>query len=58
MKKTFNEYQRFVARLFSACEIGDDYPESPVLVDTNRISDILEQEFIKTGLLEAGKDNE
>lgn len=58
MKKTFNEYQRFVARLFSACEIGDDYPESPVLVNTEKISDILEQEFIKTGLLETGKDDE
>lgn len=58
MKKTFNEYQRFVARLFSACEIEDDYPQSLVLVDTKKISDILEQEFIKTGLLEAGKDDE
>ena len=43
---------------FSACEIEDDYPQSPVLVDTKKISDILEQEFIKTGLLEAGKDDE
>ena len=58
MKKTFNEYQRFVARLFSACEIGDDYPQCPVLVDKDKISDILEQEFIKVGLLEAGEDNE
>lgn len=58
MKKTFNAYQRFVARLFSACEIGDDYPESPVLVDTKKISDILENEFIKTGLLEVREDYE
>lgn len=40
MKKTFNSYQRLLARLFAACEIQDDYPNSPVLVDTNRISEI------------------
>ena len=58
MKKTFNEYQRFVARLFSACEIGMITRKAPYLSIQKKISDILEQEFIKTGLLEAGKDNE
>lgn len=57
MKKTFNSYQRLLARLFAACEIQDDYPNSPVLVDTNRISEILEDEFLKVGLLEAKEDD-
>ncbi len=56
MKIALNEYQKFVAKLFAACDISD-YPNSPVLVDTNAISDILEDEFIKVGLLEA-EDNE
>lgn len=56
MKIALNEYQKFVAKLFAACDVSD-YPNSPVLVDTNAISDILEDEFIKVGLLEA-EDNE
>lgn len=57
MKIALNEYQKFVAKLFAACNVSD-YPNSPVLVDTNAISDILEDEFIKTGLLEVREDNE
>ena len=56
MKIALNEYQKFVAKLFAACDVSD-YPNSPVLVDTNAISDILEDEFVKVGLLEA-EDNE
>ena len=56
MKKTFNEYQKIIARLYAACEINDDYPESPVLVDINKVSDILEDEFLKVGHLKAEED--
>ena len=51
MKTTMNEYQKFAAKLFAACDVSD-YPNSPVCLDTNRISDILEDEFLKIGLLE------
>lgn len=50
MKKAMNDYQIFVAKLYAACEIAE---ENVVLVDTNKISDILEMEFYKVGLLEA-----
>lgn len=51
MKIALNEYQVFVAKLFAACDVSD-YPNSPVLVDANKVSDILETEFQKVGLLE------
>ena len=57
MKTTLNEYQKFVAKLFAACDTSD-YPESPVLVDTNKVSDILEVEFLKVGLLEGESEED
>lgn len=53
MKTTMNEYQIFVTKLFAACKIGED---NVVLVDTNRVSEILEQEFYKVGLLKCEED--
>lgn len=41
----------FIAKLYSACEIPDDYPNSPVLIDTVKMSDILEEKFLEVGLL-------
>lgn len=53
-----NDYQKFVAKLFKCCEIPDEYPNAPVLIDTNTISDVLEEEFIKVGLLEVQEDED
>lgn len=50
MKKAMNDYQIFVAKLYAACDIAEG---NVVLVDTNQISDILEMEFYKVGLIDA-----
>ena len=50
MKTTMNEYQIFITKLFAACEIGED---NVVLLDTNRVSEVLEEEFVKVGLLKS-----
>ena len=50
MKTKLNDYQIFVAKLYGAVEITED---NVVLLDTNKVSEILEQEFYKVGLLKA-----
>lgn len=46
------KYYILLAKLFKACEIPTEYPEAPVLIDVDTMSDLLEEEFIKAGLLE------
>lgn len=36
-------------------EIQDNYPHSPVLIDTEKISDVLETAFLEAGLLKVNK---
>ena len=55
MKIPMNKYHIFITKLYAACEIGED---NVVLVDTNKISEILEEEFYKVGLLETEEDDQ
>ena len=41
------KYDRFLSRLFACCEIQDNYPHSPVLINTEKISDVLETAFLE-----------
>ncbi|WP_296880210.1 hypothetical protein [Thomasclavelia sp.] len=47
------QYYVLLAKLFKLCEIPEEYPEAPVLIDVDKISVFLEEEFIKAGLLES-----
>ena len=49
---TMKQYYILLAKLFKCCEIPEEYPEAPVLIDTDNMSLLLEEEFIKSGLLE------
>ena len=51
------QYYILLAKLFKCCEIPEEYPEAPVLIDVDHMSVLLEEEFIKAGLLEC-EDNE
>ena len=53
-KAKLNKYQLLIAKLFAACDI-DNYPDDPVRIDTHKMSEILEEEFTKVGLLEDDK---
>lgn len=46
-----NKYNRLVTKLYSVCEISDEYPNAPVLVDADKMSDILEELFNEEGLI-------
>ena len=46
------QYYILLAKLFKCCEIPVEYPEAPVLIDVDNMSLLLEEEFIKAGLLE------
>lgn len=46
------QYYILLAKLYKCCEIPTEYPEAPVLIDVDEISELLEEEFIKAGLLE------
>lgn len=45
----------FIAKLFACCDVSG-WPDAPVLIDTNKMSDILEETFVDVGLLEDKKD--
>lgn len=49
------KYDRLLSRLFACCEIQDNYPHSPVLINTEKISDVLETAFLEAGLLKINK---
>lgn len=49
------KYDRLLSRLFACCEIQDDYPHSPILIDSGEISDVLETAFLEAGLLKINK---
>lgn len=47
------QYYILLAKLFKCCEIPVEYPEAPVLIDVDSMSLLLEDEFIKAGILES-----
>ena len=52
-----NKYNRLITRLYAACENMDTWPEEPILIDTDAMSELCETVFIEEGLLEI-KDND
>ena len=46
------QYYILLAKLYKLCDIPPEYPEAPVLIDADGISELLEEEFIKAGLIE------
>lgn len=50
------QYYILLAKLFKCCEIPEEYPEAPVLIDVDNMSLLLEEEFIKAGILEIKED--
>lgn len=47
------QYYILLAKLFKCCEIPPEYPEALVLIDVDSMSLLLEDEFIKAGILES-----
>lgn len=46
------KYNRLITKLYSCCSNQREFPHEPLLIDTDKMSEILEEVFIEEGLLE------
>lgn len=49
------KYDILIAKLFACCDVSA-WPSGPVLIDTDKMSDLLEEIFVKEGLLQDEND--
>lgn len=46
------KYDVLIAKLYACCSNQSNFPDEPLTIDTNEMSDLLEEVFVKEGLLE------
>lgn len=46
------KYDVLIAKLYACCRNQEEFPCEPILVDADRMSELLEGVFIEEGLLE------
>lgn len=49
------KYDILIAKLYACCENQEEFPHDAITIDTNRMSELLEDVFIEEGLLEVEK---
>ena len=50
------KYDILIAKLYTCCGNQEEFPHEPITVDTNRMSELLENVFIEEGLLEVKRE--
>ena len=46
------KYDRLITKLYACCTNQEEFPNEALLIDTNKMSELLEYVFIEEGLLE------